>query len=236
MSNDAEWKDPEETQPPEQALPENDPAYAEALLNAGANATFEGKYEEADRLLARALDATLKIHGEKSLQTLFALTRVCIIKRQLGKFAEAQSAIERALAGARECFPHHRLYPWALENLAILREVEGKTGDAERIFAEAIVEYERVCGFPSHETAEGLSHQCASLLRMGKLRPAELAMRRVIGAMDEIKGLSGYGKSDYLAALAGVLEEAGSKAEAAEMRERARQLLERAKRQSESEE
>jgi len=39
-------------------------AFVEALLAAGNNATFEGRYAEAEPLLVRALDASGKIHGE----------------------------------------------------------------------------------------------------------------------------------------------------------------------------
>jgi tetratricopeptide (TPR) repeat protein len=109
-----------------QTLPQNDPEFAEALLAAGNSATFEGKYQEAESLLARALDACLKIHGEKSSQTLFTLNRVCIIKRLLGKFDEAEDAIHRAVDGARAHFSDHGFYPWTLGNLALLREAEAK--------------------------------------------------------------------------------------------------------------
>jgi tetratricopeptide (TPR) repeat protein len=52
----------------EQTLSPDDPEYAEALLAAGNNLTFEGKYNEAEPLLERALDACVKIHGETSTQ------------------------------------------------------------------------------------------------------------------------------------------------------------------------
>jgi tetratricopeptide (TPR) repeat protein len=218
----------------EKTLSEDDPEFAEALLAAANNATFEGKYEEAESLLERALAASEKIHGEKSSQVLFALSRVCIVKRLLGKFAEAESAIQRAVSGTREYFSDQVLHPWTLENVALLREAEGKVDDAERSYEEAIAEYERVCGFPSYETAEALYHQSGCLLRMGKVAPAEAAIRRAISGMDQIEELSGYEKSDYLATLASILEASGRNSEAAEMRNRADQLFEQAKKQAEN--
>jgi tetratricopeptide (TPR) repeat protein len=98
----------------EQTLSEDDPEFAEALFTAGNNATFEGKYQEAEQLLERALAASERIHGEKSSQVFFALNRVCIVKRLLGKFAEAESAIQKAVSETRECFSDQGLYhgPW----------------------------------------------------------------------------------------------------------------------------
>jgi hypothetical protein len=219
----------------EKTLSKDDPEFAEALLAAGNNATFEGKYEEAESLLERALTASEKIHGEKSSQVLFALNRICIVKRLLRKFAEAESAIQRAVSGTRECFSDQAFYPWTLENVALLREAEGKGDDAERSYAEAIVEYERICGFPSCETAEALYHQSGCLLRMGKVAPAEAAIRRAISVMDTVEQLSGYEKSDYLATLASILESTARESEAEEARKRANELFEQAKKQAENE-
>jgi tetratricopeptide (TPR) repeat protein len=219
----------------EQTLSPDDPEFAEALLAAGNNATFEGKYQEAEQLLSRALDACMKSHGENSSQTLFALNRVCIVKRLLGKFDEAESAIQRAVDGARMYFSDQGFYPWTLENLALLREAEGKADDAESTYAEAIVEYEKTCGFPSYETAEALYHQSGCLMRMGKLVPAEAAIRRAISVTDKIANLSDYEKSDYLSTLASILEATGRTTEGSEMRGHAEDLFEQAKRQNEGE-
>jgi len=163
------------------------------------------------------------------------LNRVCIIKRLLGKFDEAESAIQRAVDGARVYFSGQGFYPWTLENLALLREAEAKTEDAESKYAEAVAEYEKVCGFPSYETAEALYHQSGCLLRMGKLTPAETAIRRAISVMDKIDNLSDCEKSDYLSTLALILEATGHNSESTEMRNRAEHLFEQAKRQNESE-
>lgn len=160
------------------------------------------------------------------------MNRICIIKRLLRKFDEAESAIQRAAEGAKESFVNHGFYAWTLENLALLREAEGKSDDAERTYAQAVSEYERICGFPSYEAVEALYHQSGSLLRMGRIAPAEAAIRRAITVMDKIDKLSDYEKSDYLATLASVLESTGRHSEAAEMKTRANQLYEHAKKQS----
>jgi hypothetical protein len=61
------------------------------------------------------------------------------------------------------------VYPWTLENLALLREAESKTDDATNSYAQAVAEYERILGFPSYEAADALYHQSACL-RNGKTR------------------------------------------------------------------
>lgn len=71
---------------------------------------------------------------------------------------------------------------------------------------------------------------------MGKVAPAETAIRRAISVMDKIEQLSGYEKSDYLATLASILDATGHTSEAEEMRNRAQQLFEQSKKkESESE-
>ena len=217
----------------ERTLSEDDPDLVEALLNAGNNATFEGKYQEAEPLLVRAAAASLRIHGEKSSQTIVALSRVCIIKRLLGKFDEAESAIRQAVDTAKESLFNESLHAGTLEHLASLREAQGKTEDAVKIYAEAVWEYERICGFPSYEAAEALYHQSGCLLRTGNLGAAETAIRRAISVMDGIDQLSGYEKADYLTTLASILEAAGRNSEAEEMRSRGQELFEESKRQFE---
>lgn len=78
---------------------------------------------------------------------------------------------------------------------------------------------------------------------MGKVAPAETAIRlfgystshQRNGVMDKIEQLSGYEKSDYLATLASILDATGHTSEAEEMRNRAQQLFEQSKKESESE-
>jgi tetratricopeptide (TPR) repeat protein len=216
----------------EQTLSDDDPELVEALLNAGNHATFEGKYQEAESLLDRALAASLRIHGEDSSQTLLALTRNCIIKRLLGKFDQAELAIRQAVEGAKKNFSTDGFYPWILESLALLREAEKKTDDAAEIYAEVVSESEKICGFPSYQAVEALYHQSGFLLRMGDLVSAETAIRRAMSVMDNVEELSGYEKSDYLATLASILEATGRNTEAQAMRQRAQELLEQANKES----
>jgi tetratricopeptide (TPR) repeat protein len=220
----------------EQTLSEDDPELVEALLAAGNNATFEGKYAEAEPLLIRAVAVSGKIHGEKSSQTLFALTRVCIVSRLLKKFNQAEPAIQRALEIAGECFRDDRLYPWTLENLALLREAESRIEEATEAYERALVEYERLCGFPSYGTTEALYHQSGYFLRVGNFGAAEKAIRRAISVMDKIAELSDYEKSDYLGTLASILEATGRGSEAAEMQKRAEELFQQAKKRDGTEE
>ena len=84
------------------------------------------------------------------------------------------------------------------------------------------------------EAAEALYHQSGCLLRMGKIAPAETAIRRAISIMDEVEQLSSYEKSDYVATLASILEATGRDFEATEMRNRAQRLFEETKRENET--
>jgi hypothetical protein len=219
----------------ERTLSEDDPELVEALLAAGNHALFEGKYEEAEPLLLRALERSEKIHGEKSSETLFALNRACIVSRLLKKFDQAGRFIQKAMALAAEYFREDGVYPRTLEQLALLREAEDRIGEATETYGTTVAEFEKICGLPSYPTAEALYHQSAFLLRTGDLEGAERAIRRVVSVMDDIEHLSDYERSDYLATLATVLEALSRSAEALELRRRAEVLFQREKKRFENE-
>lgn len=82
-------------------------------------------------------------------------------------------------------FHDHGVYPWTMENLALLREAESRNGDATETYGRAVAELERIFGFPSYETAEALYHQSGYFLRVGDLGAAEKAIGRAISVMDE---------------------------------------------------
>ena len=157
------------------------------------------------------------------------LVCVCIVSRLLKKFDQADSAIQKALAIVGECFPDDRLFPWTFEKLALLREAESRIGEATDAYERAVAEYERICGFPSHQTAEALYHQSGYFLRIENFGAAEKAIGRAISVIDKIEELSGYEKSDYFGTLASIMRATGRNSEAAEMQNRANELFQAAK-------
>lgn len=211
----------------EQSLSEDDPEFAEALFASANHLMFKAQYEQAEVQLRRALECYEKIHGAKSLQVVTALNRLCVVTRLLKKYDEAGSAIDAALLIARENFPDHFVFPKSLENLALLRKAEGKTDEGTKIHAQSVAEIERVCGFPSYETAEAYYRQSGHLFTAGEFAAAEASIRRAMSAMDEIAELSRYEKSDYYSTLASILKAQGRQEEGTEMSEQAQELLDR---------
>jgi tetratricopeptide (TPR) repeat protein len=219
----------------ERTLPNNDPELADALFNAGNHAIFRQNYAEADKLLQRALDSNIKAHGEESEAVIANLNRLCVVARELKKGDESESAIQRALQIAKKSFPNSHVYPRTLETLAILRETQGRTEEALALYREAVAIFEQQYGYPSYETMEGLYRQSGQLIRAGQFADAEKAIRRVIEAMDKIDGVSDFEKSDYIATLAAALDGLGRRHESEEAGKRAEELLERARKQAETE-
>lgn len=219
----------------EEKLSADDPKLGKALFNAANNAIFQGKYEDAEKLLRRALDAYERNYGGDSEPVTKVLSRICVVSRLLKKFEEGERAVQRALEVARRHFINSYVFPSALENFALLREAQTETTEATRLYEQAVVEYERICGFPSYETAEALYRQSAYFLRVGEFGSAETTIRRAVSVMDEIEALSDYEKSDYLSVLASVQEATGHHAEAVETRKHAEELFERAAKENDSE-
>ncbi len=219
----------------ERTLPDNDPELADALFNAGNHAIFHQNYAEAETLLQRALDSNIKAHGEESEAVVANLNRLCVVTRELKKEDESEIAIQRALQIAKRSFPNSHVYPRTLETLAILREIQGRTEEALALYGEAVAIFELQYGYPSYETIEGFYRQSGQLIRAGKFADAEKAIRRVTEAMDKIDGVSDFEKSDYIATLAAALDGLGRKQESEEAGQRAEELLERARKQAETE-
>ena len=217
----------------ERTLPDNDPAFAEAVFGSANYAIFESKYEEAEALLDRSLQAYTQIEGERGETVVQVLGRICVVSRLLKKFEQGEAAIQRAYGTARELYVNRYVLPSTLENFAALREAEGKIADATDLYERAIMEYERVCGFPSHDAVEALYRQSGYLLRIRDLSLAEAKIRRAMSVMDGIESLSKYKKSDYAATLATILEARGSEEESVEMRRLADALYQSAEKESE---
>jgi tetratricopeptide (TPR) repeat protein len=217
----------------ERQLPHNDPELAEALLNAGNYAIFRQKYPEAETLLRRALDSNIKAHGDESEAVVANLNRLCVVTRELKKFEEAERAIQSALEIAKKRLPNSHVYPRTLETMALLRESQGRTAEATALYTETVAAFEGQSGYSSYDTIECLYRQSGHLLRVGKFADAETAIRRVTQVMDDIDGVSDFEKSDYVATLASALDGLGRKEESNDARKRAKELLERARKQSE---
>ena len=219
----------------ERTLPDNDPELAEALFNAGNNAIFHHKYAEAEALLGRALDSNIKAHGEESEPVIANLNRLSIVARELKKYDEAESTIQRALEIAKKQFPNRSVYPRTIETIALLREEQGRLEEATALYGEAVTLFEGQAGYPAYDTIECLYRQSGQLVRTGRFADAENAIRRVTQVMDEIDGVSDFEKSDYIATLASALDGLERKEESDEARKRAEELLERARKAAEAE-
>lgn len=220
----------------EQTLSEDNPRLAKALFNAGNNAIFQGKYEDAEKLLYRSFAAYERIHGNESELVATVLNRICVTSRMLKKFSEAERAVQRALEIARRRFPQADVLPRSLENFALLRQAQGRSSEAIELYRQAVQKYESICGFPSYETVEALYRQSGFFLRVGDFSFAEAAIRRALSVVDSVDELSDYEVSDYWSVLASVLDSAGRQSEAREMERKAQELYERAEKQSQSEE
>lgn len=80
----------------------------------------------------------------------------------------------------------------------------------------------------------GFYRLSGQLIRAGNFADAEKTIRGVTEAMDKVDGVSDFEKSDYIATLAAALDGLGRKHQSEEAG-RAEELLERARKQAETE-
>ncbi len=144
-----------------------------ALRNLGNALNSAGRYGEAEAVLRRTLDLTLKVEGEAS-------PALAVNYNNLGNALNMQRGAEAALAMYQAAYDHARAHPAAsaptavyefLLNLAVARHDVGDSGEALRLRRQAVAEVEKATGAGHPVYARASAELGASLLDAGQ--PAE---------------------------------------------------------------
>ena len=128
-----------------------------------------GKYDEARRLLERALEGRERELGPDHVDTLAALGNLAVVAALQGKHKEARRLQERALVGMERTFgPDHEQTLSSMNNLAGVFVSQGKYWRAQRLYERALAGKESTLG-PDHvstlRTVNNLANVYADTLR-----------------------------------------------------------------------
>jgi Tfp pilus assembly protein PilF len=110
-----------------------------ALSVAGAAAQQAHELSEADTLFSEALARSQALWGQDAMETFWASVQLAGVKRDEGRFGEAQSLLERAQGiSARTLPPDHALNILVLLHQSEARRAGGDLETAERLAKQAL--------------------------------------------------------------------------------------------------
>lgn len=160
-------------------LPEtNDTAVL--LTNFGAFHADRQNFEEADRLLTRAL-AIKKNLGADELSLSKTLTEIGILKLDQDKFKEAEPMLSQVLGiQERELGKDDVIYAESLNNLAVLHSKKKNYALAEPLCKRALKIRENNLGLEHPAVAESLHNLGVQYLKQGRADKAEPLWRRAL--------------------------------------------------------
>jgi eukaryotic-like serine/threonine-protein kinase len=173
-----------------------------------------GLYDEAERLLQRALEERER-SGANRGEIGNNLDNLGDTVRYRGKFAQAEPMLRRALEMRREAFgPESKEAAQSMNNLALVLEEQNKLDQAEQLEREALRIRRKVTGERSTETANSWMNLGIILRTRGRLSESEAPMRLSLEIRRERLGNDHPNIAVSLATLANSLAAMGRNEEA----------------------
>ncbi len=118
---------------------------ASLLFQAGQYLDDRGHYEQAERLVQRALTTRERVLGPEHPNTLSTVNNLASLYRKQGKYKQAERLYQRALTTKERVLgPEHPDTLGTVNNLAGLYWKQGKYEQAERLYQRALTTFERV--------------------------------------------------------------------------------------------
>ncbi len=187
----------------------------------------QARYAEA-LAIGRMARVLIKRCGRQPGLAVAADNQIAIILTDQGKYGEAQSMIERALAETERLHgPEHLDVAAGLNNLATTLVEQGHYQQAQQAFQRAVNIRSRVLG-PGHPSvAHAMSNLCAVLLRQGKFAQAHTLYIKALAIVEKALGPNHSRVAMVLSNLASVELELSQYQEANEHYRRALEIAQR---------
>ena len=177
------------------------------------------RFDEADRLYARAAALARKHFGDRSMRLADVLTFHGALKLQQEAFASAQSLFDQAEAAMPEGALWNRAV--LLRERGMLHLSRGEAAPAESALRRAFELSRQANGDDDSLTWYAASQWSRALALQGRLRQAEAVQRDALARMEKIFGPDDYQNAPHLDALADTLAKAHRHDEAIAARQRA---------------
>jgi tetratricopeptide (TPR) repeat protein len=196
------------------------PQLAIALHNLAKLAHLQGRYAEAATLYRRALAISEATLGTEHPQLVQMLCGQADVSMQRGSYPEAERLYGIALAIAEKA-PASVHHATALNNLATVLLVQGRSWEAGPLYRRALETLEDVLGSEHPQVALTLGNQAELLQRQGRYLEAEPLYRRALTVSEAALGPQHPQVALGLNNLATVLDMQGRHEDAVPLYERA---------------
>ncbi|KAJ6014714.1 TPR-like protein [Penicillium herquei] len=148
-----------------------------------------GKYDDAEVMCRRALQAREKILGKEHPDTLISINDLGLVLERQGRYEEAE-AIHQCALQAREKIlgQEHPDTLISINDLAIVLERQGRFKEAVFMHQRVLQGKEKILG-PEHlETLNSINNLGVVLERQGRFKEAESMHQRVLRGREKILG------------------------------------------------
>ncbi|MGH7179907.1 MAG: tetratricopeptide repeat protein, partial [Tepidisphaeraceae bacterium] len=186
---------------------------ASALADLGVLRIRQGKLDEAEPLLRRALEIHHRFDNDEGEEN--TLNSLATMLQDQGKLAEAEALFRQSLELQRKRRssgdPHLAM---GMNNLAVLLYARGKLPDAEALFREVLTSFRKTVGDEHPEVANTLNNLGVVLQDQNKLSEAEPLIREAVSLRRRLLGSEHPDVAQSLHNLSAIMLAQGKPAEA----------------------
>ena len=194
----------------EQLLECNDIRIFESVVLLGSVLRYQGKYDEAETMIRRALAGYEAALGTVHPDTLVTVGNLAAVLRSQGKYNEAEAMDRRALAGRETVLgPVHPNTLMSMSNLSTVLRDQGKYDEAETMNRRALAGRETALGPVHPDTLTSVGNLAALLRSQGKYDEAEAMNRRALAGYETALGTVHPDTLTSMSNLAAVLRDQG---------------------------
>ena len=174
----------------EETLSKEDPvAAAKGLTGFGRLYRNQGRYQEAEPLVKRALAIYEKALGSDHPNAASSLNNLAVLYVSQGRYEEAEPLHRGALAIYEKALgPDHPDTASSLNNLAGLYNSQGRYEEAEPLYRRALAIREKALGPDHPDTASSLNNLATVYDSQGRYEEAEPLYRRALAIREKVLG------------------------------------------------
>jgi CHAT domain-containing protein/tetratricopeptide (TPR) repeat protein len=160
-----------------------------ALQREGSKLFQQGRFNEAQPLLAKVLAVRQRVLGEDHPDTAQSYSNLASSLNAQGKYAEAEAVYRKALDICRKALgEEHPTTAKNYNNLAANLNAQGKYREAEAIFRKALAIRRKVLGEEHPDTAQGYDNLASNLQAQGRYPEAEAGYRKALDVRRRLLG------------------------------------------------
>lgn len=182
-------------------------------------------YAEAERGMTKYCELVQKYTGEKTLEYASSLNQMAFVKRELGKYQEAENSYLKALEISRSLFGEDTIYATNLNNLASLYQFLGKYDKAEQMMLQSTALIKKIAGERSNLYISTQNNIGTLYSDKGQYEKAKTVMLKAVELRKLLSGEKSQAYAESLNNLGYIFASLGQYSEAEASYSKAKDLL-----------